>query len=384
MAASLTPSTPTNTLHKPRREKLERDMSIHYQDDLATLYHGDVTETLRQLPSESVQCVVTSPPYLGVRDYGVDGQIGHELTVAEYVDAMRDVFREVHRVLRSDGTLWLNLGDKLNESGGAGGDYSEGGLKEGQPKYKGFSDPLYKAKDRLMVPHRVAMALQDDGWWMRMDIVWSKPNPMPESVTDRPTAAHEYVFLLTKSKRYYYDADAIKTPAKESSIARLSQNVEMQSGSARANGGAKPNGNMKAVFHGGNPRPSDTKGGNHGRKPHKQSGHSPRHAGFNGRWDSMSPEEQQSMGANARSVWEIATQGYSEAHFATFPEALPRRCIMAGTKVGDVVLDPFAGSGTTLQVARELHRHAIGIELSPEYCDIAAKRISSGHVGMPI
>lgn len=315
-------------------------MSIHYQDDLATLYHGDVTETLRQLPSESVQCVVTSPPYLGVRDYGVDGQIGHELTVAEYVGAMRDVFREVHRVLRSDGTLWLNLGDKLNESGGAGGDYSEGGLKEGQPKYKGFSDPLYKAKDRLMVPHRVAMALQDDGWWMRMDIVWSKPNPMPESVTDRPTAAHEYVFLLTKSKHYYYDADAIKTPAKESSIARLSQNVEMQAGSTRANGGAKPNGNMNAV---GNPE-----------------------------------------AVNARSVWEIATQGYSEAHFATFPEALPRRCIMAGTKVGDVVLDPFAGSGTTLQVARELHRHAIGIELSPEYCDIAAKRISSGHVGMPI
>lgn len=286
-------------------------MSIHYQDDLATLYHGDVTETLRQLPAESVQCVVTSPPYLGQRDYGSGGQIGQEATVSEFVDVMVAVFSEVRRVLRSDGTLWLNLGDKRNNSGGSGGDYSSGGSREGQPKYKAFRDPAFKRKDKLFLPYRVAIALTDDGWYARQDNIWAKAGGMPESVADRTSDSHEIVFQFTKSEHYFYDGDAIREPLAASSM--------------------------------------DT-----------------------------------GRGTNARSVWEIPTQGYSAAHFATFPEALPRRCIMAGTKVDDVVLDPFAGSGTTLQVARELHRHAIGIELSPEYCDIAAKRISSGHVGMPI
>ncbi|MBY6273924.1 MAG: hypothetical protein CW346_17265, partial [Bacillaceae bacterium] len=224
--------------------------------------------------------MVTSPPYFGLRNYGVDGQIGLESTVEEYVQTMVEVFREVRRVLRKDGTLWLNLGDSYNGSGGAGGDYAEGGLKEGQPKYPGRRLDGLKPKDLIGVPWRVAFALQADGWYLRSDIIWSKPNPMPESVTDRPTKAHEYVFLLAKSERYFYDADAIREPH---TVDWIGRNIKSAKGNKDRNDGGK-------ACETGNP-----------------------------------------AGRNKRSVWEISTKPFPEAHFATFPPELPEICILAGT-----------------------------------------------------
>jgi DNA modification methylase len=327
------------------------------------LITGDCRDVLATLPDGSVHCVVTSPPYWGLRDYGVDGQIGLEASVSEHIAILRDVFREVRRVLRKDGTCWVNYGDAYAGGGGfapnapsnvAGSKQTTNrGSKEGVRTPSGL-----KPKDLIGLPWRLAFALQDDGWWLRSDIIWSKPNPMPESVTDRPTRAHEYVFLLTKSARYWYDAEAIRQPAAEASIARLAQNIEAQEGSHRANGGAKTNGTMKAVG-----------------RVDKQRGHGRRHDGFNDHWDAMSKDEQSSMGANARSVWEIATQPFSEAHFATFPPALAERCIKAGCPVGGTVLDPFGGAGTTGLVADRLQRNAILIELNPAYAAIAERRM---------
>lgn len=344
-----------------------------------TVLAGDCRDLLKLLPDESVQCVVTSPPYWGLRDYGVAGQVGLEPSPQEYVAQMVEIFREVRRVLRSDGTCWLNLGDTYFGSGGAGGDYAEGGLKAGQPKYKqrvvngatkqatnanaDFSAPHrsrkienLKPKDLIGVPWEVALALRNDGWWLRSDIVWAKPNPMPESVTDRPARSHEYIFLLTKSGRYYYDYDAVRRPMAESSIPRLEQDIEHQNGSARAYGGLKV---MKAVQ----------------RKTDKQRGHSRKHAGFNERWDAMTHEEQTALGANLRDVWNVATHAFSEAHFATFPPKLIEPCIKAGSKPGDVVLDPFNGAGTTGLVATRLDRRYIGLELNPDYAVMARNRI---------
>ena len=302
------------------------------------ILEGDVLHQLRDLPDESVHCVVTSPPYWGLRDYKTDGQIGLEKTPQEYLEKMVTIFREVKRVLRKDGTAWVNMGD------------------------------CYQRKQLVGMPWRLAFALQEDGWWLRQDIIWSKPNPMPLSVTDRCTTAHEYIFLLTKRERYWYDAAAIKTRLSSVSVSRLAQNIDQQEGSHRANGGKKTNGTMKAV--GGRRRKSD-----------KQRGHSRRHAGFNERWDLMSVAEQCSMGANRRSVWEIATKGYKGAHFATFPEEIPRLCIMAGCPEGGVVLDPFSGSGTTGVVALRLNRKYIGIEINPEYVEMSHRRI---HADAPI
>jgi DNA modification methylase len=344
-----------------------------------TVLQGDCRELLDAMPEASVQCCVTSPPYFGLRDYGVAGQIGHEPTPDEYVAEMVAVFRKVRRVLRDDGTLWLNLGDSYAGSWGNYGGQNRGkpegqrpissGSKAHQKSYDGMEnwrppasrklDGL-KPKDLLMIPARVALALQADGWWLRSDIIWNKPNPMPESVIDRPTCAHEHVFLLTKSPRYFYDASTIREPLAESSIVRLAQDVKAQAGSLRANGGAKMNGTMKAVS-----------------RADKQRGHSRRHAGFNDRWDAMAKSEQQTNGANARNVWTITTAPYSDAHFATFPPALAERCIKAGTRFRDTVLDPFGGAGTTGLVADRLQRDAILIELNPIYVRLARKRIAT-------
>ena len=273
---------------------------------------GDCRDRLGLLGDGSVSCVVTSPPYWGLRDYGHDGQMGLEETPDAYVAGMVEVFREVRRVLRDDGTLWLNLGDSYVSS----------------PRGN-------KPKDLIGIPWRVAFALQADGWWLRQDIIWSKPNPMPESVTDRCTKAHEYLFLLSKSARYHFDADAIKEPMTASSATRLSQpGLAEQKGSDRVPG--KTNGAMKAV--GGDTR-------------------------------------------NKRSVWTVATQPFSEAHFATFPPALIEPCILAGCPKGGTVLDPFGGAGTTGVVADRLGRDAILIELNPDYIKIAEKRLS-GDAGM--
>lgn len=326
---------------------------------------ADVLDGLRLLSDESVHCVVTSPPYFALRDYGVDGQIGLEKTPNLYVEKMVEVFREVRRVLRADGTLWLNIGDSYasdwpcNRRSTIGAVSLPNGKREARPARLGGD---LKTKDLIGIPWMLAFALRADGWYLRCDVIWNKPNPMPESVTDRPSKAHEYLFLLAKSERYYYNHVAIRTPAAQSSIQRWNQNIEMQEGSHRANGGAKTNGTMKAV--GGNDRVVCP------------SGHSRRHAGFNDRWDLMEKAEQVAGGANARSVWTIATQPYAAAHFATFPENLVKPCVLAGSPEDGTVLDPFMGSGTTGLVAMRYGRNFIGIELNPEYVELAKQRLA--------
>jgi len=346
-------------------------ISSVYSNGYSSLYHGDSREVLKSMPIESVQCVVTSPPYWGLRDYQIEGQLGLEPTPEEYVANMVEVFREVWRVLNPTGTVWLNLGDSYSSGNRTTttNDSFRGDTPVNvvRPKViKGI-----KPKDLIGIPWRVAFALQADGWYLRSDIIWSKPNPMPESVTDRPTKAHEYIFLLTKSQRYYYDADAIREPSNNDD------------------------------------------------------------------------------GRNKRSVWEITTQPYSEAHFATYPEKLVEPCILAGTPekgvcaecknpwereilltrsdfrddkgrthslahqrmgkqpppekgwkseretigwkpmcgcnantVPATVLDPFVGSGTTCAVSQRLGRHSIGIDASAEYLELAKKRI--GRVSLPM
>lgn len=306
------------------------------------ILEGDCVASMRTLEPESVQCCVSSPPYFGLRDYGHDGQIGLEPTPDEYVAKIVEVFREVRRVLRKDGTLWLNLGDSYASfrDGKATPDSTRGDdtgtlVPKGSAKNRmasTFRGTAIKHKDLIEIPWRVAFALQADGWYLRQDIIWHKPNPMPESVQDRCTKAHEYVFLLSKSDRYFYDNQAIAEPVAESSVKRLTQpNIENQSGSNRVPG--KTNGPMKAV----------------------------------GNCDSR----------NRRTVWTINTQPFRGAHFATFPVELPKLCILAGTKAGDVVLDPFGGSGTTGQVALELGRSVILCELNPEYIALIRQRCTT-------
>ncbi len=379
---------------------------------------GDVREQLATLPDHSVQCCVTSPPYWGLRDYGtatwdggdpecghapekrggrfatpvsskqapnagsgtisarecpcgarrVDNQIGLEPTPAAYVETMVEVFREVRRVLRDDGTLWLNLGDSYaaSSSGQTSSRVVSVNTKQATnlgadifaPHRNGVPVGL-KPKDLVGIPWRVAFALQADGWWLRSDIIWSKPNPMPESVTDRPTKAHEYIFLLTKSARYFWDAEAVKEPYAEATVPRRGR---AQTSVDRLEGvpGQEPHG-----LHGLRPyrgkatkdydgalaqNPSDTK-------------------------RRVQESIEKGSGANCRSVWEITTQPYPDAHFATFPEALPERCIKAGTKKADTVLDPFCGSGTTGVMAIRSGCDFIGIELNAEYLQLARKRL---------
>jgi DNA modification methylase len=306
------------------------------------IIQGDCIEGLRTLPDASVHCCVTNPPYWGLRDYGHDGQIGLEATPEAYVARMVEVFREVRRVLRDDGTCWVNLGDSYfgtgrgptHPTGFHGGDNGTSFPTKGV-----YSHSTLKGKDLCGIPWRVAFALQADGWWLRQDIIWHKPNPMPESVRDRCTKAHEYVFLLTKSDRYYYDAEAVSEAAAESSLARVAQpTLATQRGSDRVPG--KTNGPMKAVLSG--------------------------------------------TTRNRRSVWTVTTKPYSGAHFAVMPADLVEPCIKAGCPEGGTVLDPFAGSGTTLAVAAELGRNAIGCELNPAYIELAEKRIKESRAGVAL
>lgn len=325
----------------------------------------DCLEGMRKLPAEIFHTCVTSPPYWGLRDYGVEGQLGLEDTPEEYVAKMVQVFEEVKRVLRPDGTLWLNLGDSYahaskkrtteqvcRKSSLQGGKSTQIACKDQQNKIVGD----LKEKDLVGIPWMVAFARRANGWYLRQDIIWHKPNCMPESVTDRCTKNHEYIFLLSKSPQYYFDSEAIKTPLKESTVSRYSQDVDNQAGSDRVPG--KTNGPMKAE-----------------RKLDKQRGHGRRHAGFNERWDNMSKEEQQANGANKRSVWTVAPKPFKEAHFATYPPELIVDCIKAGSPVHGLVLDPFIGSGTTAEVARKLDRNYTGFELNPDYIDIKDRRL---------
>jgi len=308
------------------------------------IYQGDVRDVLPTLDAGSVQCVVTSPPYWGLRDYGVDGQIGLEPTPDAYVETLVAVFREVRRVLRDDGTCWLNLGDSYAATGKSGGgkqgekwtaigaDYT--GPKGG--KWRPAPAGL-KPKDLCMIPARVALALQADGWYLRSDIIWAKGlsfcpsyagSVMPESCTDRPTSAYEHVFLLTKQARYYYDAEAVREQA------------------------VYPD-DRRTPFA---PGQIDKRGDGHDR-----GGGLQRTEGVTGR--------------NLRNVWAINPQPFSEAHFATFPMALVEPCIRAGSRKGDLVLDPFAGSGTTGIVAARHGREFVGIELNPQYAQMAGESI---------
>jgi len=293
------------------------------------IHVGDCLDTLRGMPDGSVQCCVTSPPYWGLRDYGHAGQIGLEATPEAYVARMVEVFREVRRVLREDGTCWVNLGDSYAGGGGfcptapsnlAGSKQTTQGSKSGGIKPQG----AIKAKDLVGIPWRVAFALQSDGWWLRQDIIWHKPNPMPESVTDRCTKAHEYVFLLAKSERYYYDAKEVAEKA--------------QGPSGNYFGSKKQDGTFRQDV---------------GRSCSTE-------------WDVR----------NRRSVWTITTKPFSGAHFAVMPPDLADLCIRAGCPEGGVVLDPFGGAGTVGLVADRLGRDAVLCELNPEYAELARRRIA--------
>jgi len=299
-----------------------------------TILQGDVREQLLTMPDNSVQCCVTSPPYFGLRDYGMDEQIGLERDPDAFVDTLVNVFREVRRVLRSDGTLWLNIGDSYAGSGKG----PEGNIGKGEthrnvgPTHGGVVPDGMKPKDLIGIPWMLAFALRKDGWYLRQDIIWHKTTSMPESVKDRCTRNHEYLFLLSKSRTYYFDAEAIKTPAKQDWGTRD---------------------RSKGKYH------------------NEGSGLQP-HSGLTKSYAT----------ANKRSVWTISPSNFKGAHFATFPEALVEPCILAGSKPQDTVLDPFLGSGTTLAVAKRLGRHGIGVELNPEYAKIAESRMAA--VAMPL
>lgn len=307
------------------------------------ILEGDCRDVLRTMPEASAHCCVTSPPYFGLRDYGVDGQMGLEPTPDEYIAGMVAVFSEVRRVLRDDGTLWLNIGDSYATNGGPGWQGKNG--QRSDRRFTGTRNTVgmreqartafdgYKPKDLVGIPWMLAFALRADGWYLRQDIVWSKPNPMPESVRDRCTKSHEYLFLLSKSPRYYFDSDAIAEAAESAG-----KPVKMADG-------------------------WDTGAGGHGSF----------HRG--GREKGASTGALQSDTRNKRSVWHIATHPFKEAHFATFPPALVEPCILAGCPVGGMVLDPFGGAGTTGLVADRLQRSAILIELNAEYAAIARRRV---------
>jgi DNA modification methylase len=382
-----------------------------------TILVGDVRTRLLEIPTDSIHCIVTSPPYWGLRDYGVEGQIGLEASPAKFIAEMVAVFEELRRVLRPDGTCWVNMGDSY-AGGRRGPDVGSGleGSRDAQaqsrmaqvkmvesrrrdnamiPRSDGQVAGL-KPKDLVMMPHRLAIALQDAGWWVRQDIVWAKPNPMPESVRDRCTKSHEYIFLLTKSEHYYYDQNAIAEPCSPNTHARLSQNLQDQIGSTRANGGAKSNGPMKAVARGvGFGHGADSLERQRGRVTRvcadridaEASARMGRAPGWrksaaaltgtknNNSFDlalAIMPETR-----NKRSVWSMSTQSFKDAHFATFPTELPETCIKAGCPPGGTVLDPFFGAGTTGLVADRLQRNCIGIELNPAYAEMARKRIQA-------
>lgn len=388
------------------------------------IFNEDCRTGLKKLPDQSVNCCVTSPPYFGLRDYGtgkweggnelcnherdskksnksitgsnnviggigdgiykdicrkcgakrIDEQVGLEETPELYVQNMVEIFREVKRVLKDDGTLWLNLGDSYWGGKGTSGASSiehlesrttstingkqhnigkKGWIKPGNGKHN-----IIKPKDLIGIPWMVAFALRADGWYLRQDIIWHKPNPMPESVTDRCTKSHEYIFLMSKSKKYYYDQEAIKTEISDTTIKRLMQDTRWQKGSERVPG--KTNGPMKAV--------GNRKGYSHrGTGDKKLASHS---GNFDADGNIIGDGK-----ANKKSVWTVTTKPFKEAHFATFPEKLIEPCILAGCPEGGIVLDPFMGAATTAVVAKKLGRQYVGYELNPEYIRIGEKRL---------
>lgn len=319
---------------------------------------GDALTELKRMETESVSCCVTSPPYYNLRDYSTNNQIGLETTPDEYISKLTEIFREVRRVLKKDGTLWLNIGDSYAGSGKGKKDThttnkNNKGTLNNFALQGNFQNAEIKPKDLIGIPWLLAFALRNDGWYLRQDIIWNKPNCMPESVKDRCTRSHEYVFLLSKSRKYYYDSEAISEPIAGSSTKRYLQNIEAQKGSDRQPG--KTNGKMKAVL----PR--------FGGKKYVE--------GSNDRTKNGNLYIP-TLRRNKRDVWTISTAGFKGAHFAVFPEKLIEPCVHAGCPNGGTALDPFCGSGTTGVVAEKNNRNFIGIELNPEYAELARKRIA--------
>lgn len=346
------------------------------------IYCGDSLAVLKTFPDNSINCCVSSPPYWGLRDYGVNGQLGLEPTLEEYVTKLVEVFREVRRALRNDGTLWLNIGDSYAGcSIPGGGDPTIGRRKFGQKTYNKKTVPAgLKPKDMVGIPWMVAFALRSDGWYLRSDIIWHKPNPMPESVKDRPTKAHEYLFLLSKSQKYYYDAESIKEPAVYSGT---------NNGVGFGHGTDKENRNRSRINI---PSGWDTGKGSHGSFHGNGRAKPDKCCSFKRKVKESPPpgqpnnhrEDRQDISysgtRNKRTVWTVPTHPFPEAHFATFPPKLIEPCILAGCPEGGIVLDPFMGSGTTAMVSAELSRNYIGIELNPNYIKIAEKRLSAVQV----
>lgn len=345
---------------------------------------GDCREIMRRWAAQGIkaQTCVTSPPYYGLRDYGHAGQLGLESSPSEYIANMVEVFRLVRDLLADDGTLWLNIGDSYAGSWGAQGRPNGDGEMAGRsvssarqigahPRFQGLTGTRgkemgLKPKDLMGIPWRVALALQADGWYLRQDIIWHKPNPMPESVQDRCTKAHEYIFLLSKSERYYFDNDAIKEPVTDVSIARAGRaDLREKKGWAEA-------------YH-GNPPTGLKRSGNKERKPASARGVPVDTAGkTSGAVAGNVPWEGTTR--NRRSVWTVTTKPYSGAHFATFPKDLITPCILAGAPVGGVVLDPFMGSGTTAAVAIANGRNYLGCELNPAYKELQDERIRDAYL----
>lgn len=446
---------------RARSQQAESCLSAEtFLNGRVTMLLGDVRAMLKTLPDDHFDCVVTSPPYWGLRDYGtgrweggdpdcehrsptmregrnearaalagsastnsaqlllahrtgcgkcgavkVDHQIGLEPTLAEHIAVMVEVFEEVRRVLKPTGTLWLNYGDcyatspngrsaadtkatgnddrtfrdkpfstigaiggKRITAGEARTDVDVGGWGARDDSLRWRGGGVLKAKDLCMIPNRLAIALQEAGWYVRSEIIWHKPNPMPESIKDRPGTSHEKVWLLSKRDRYFYDHVAVRQPIASASAARLQQDIDNQVGSDRANGGAKTNGTMKAVggLRNSFARPTKDAGGVSGAKPQHREDREP---------------VDYSETCNLRNVWSIPTASFSDAHFATFPPALAERCIKAGCPEGGEVLDIFGGAGTTGLVAVQLGRKATLIELNPEYAILARARIEAAFMG---
>lgn len=327
------------------------------------IINADVLDGLSTLPDCCCSTCITSPPYYGLRDYGAAGQIGLEETPEAYVERLVQVFREVRRVLTDDGTLWLNIGDSYAASGkgrnrdGLFNEKAENIQSSGQKKSqirRTCEGSGLKRKDLIGIPWLLAFALRADGWYLRSDIIWEKPNAMPESVKDRPTRAHEYIFLLSKSAKYYYDAEAVKEPA-----------VGFYNAApAGSKGNSKPNARRRGssrTFRGGGAYTHDQAAANSASVERESHGLVPNETGKR----------------NRRSVWTVATRPYKGAHFATFPEELVRPCVLAGSRPGDTVLDPFAGSGTTGAVATQEGRDFIGIEINPDYCEMIRQRLNT-------
>ena len=322
---------------------------------------GDALAQLRRLNTNCIDCCITSPPYYGLRDYGIDGQIGLEASPEEYIDRLVCVFREVWRVLKDDGTLWVNIADSYAGSG-KGVWQNRKKSKEtyviaphsAAAKMPKIFDGI-KAKDLIGIPWMLAFALRADGWYLRQDIIWQKPNAMPESVRDRCTKSHEYIFMLSKCKHYYYDADAIKEPC----VGFDTSYIRGSKGSLTPNSGRRKGNNRS--FRGGGVYTGNRSFDNSADRKKETVGNVPNETGMR----------------NKRDVWSVSTHGFADAHFATFPPALIEPCVLAGSRRGGIVLDPFAGTATTGEVAIKNGRGFIGIELNPFYVDMGARRMES-------